>query len=109
MSIRVGGDIGFEMHPDIDQIIRIEKGNGIVVMGDSRELMNIQENISDDMAFIIPAGKWHNVINTGDSALKLYSIYAPIQHPHGTVQQTKEIAQLYENNYNRYYQKNSSY
>ena len=109
MSIRVGGDIGFEIHPDVDQFIRIEGGNGVVLMGDSREIMNIQENVSDNMAFIIPAGKWHNVINTGNNALKLYSIYAPVQHPHGTVQQTKEIAQLQEDHSNRYYYKNSSY
>ena len=44
MSIRVGGDIGFEIHPDVDQFIRIEGGNGVVLMGDSREIMNIQEN-----------------------------------------------------------------
>ena len=109
MSIRVGGDIGFEIHPDVDQFIRIEGGNGVVLMGDSREIMNIQENVSDNMAFIIPAGKWHYVINTGNNALKLYSIYAPVQHPHGTVQQTKEIAQLQEDHSNRYYYKNSSY
>jgi mannose-6-phosphate isomerase-like protein (cupin superfamily) len=46
--------------------------------------------VFDDFIFVIPAGKWHNLYNTGNSQLKLYSIYAPPQHPHGTVHSTKE-------------------
>ncbi|NLJ89950.1 MAG: cupin domain-containing protein, partial [Clostridiales bacterium] len=46
----------------------------------------------EDYAFIIPAGKWHNLINTGNEPIKLYSIYAPPAHPHGTVHQTREDA-----------------
>jgi mannose-6-phosphate isomerase-like protein (cupin superfamily) len=44
----------------------------------------------------VPAGTWHNIINTGDCPIKLYSIYAPPKHPHSTVHLTKEIAELKE-------------
>ncbi len=93
MSIRVGEDIGLEMHPDVDQFIRIEEGQGLVKMGDRRDCLDFQRNVSDDYAIVIPAGKWHNVINTGNTPLKLYSIYAPPEHPHGTVHKTKEDAE----------------
>ncbi|ODM27237.1 cupin [Clostridium sp. Bc-iso-3] len=90
MSINVGEDIGLEMHPDVDQFIRIEEGRGLVKMGDSKNNLDFQRNVYDDYVFIIPAGKWHNLINTGDKPIKLYSIYAPPNHPHGTVHATKE-------------------
>lgn len=92
MSINAGDDIGLENHPDLDQFIRIEQGQGIVKMGDSKEQLNFQERVSEDYAIFIPAGKWHNLINTGRRPLKLYSIYAPPEHPHGTVHETKEDA-----------------
>lgn len=96
MSINVGEDIGLEMHPNVDQFIRIEEGQGLVKMGDSKDILNFQANVCDDYAFIIPAGKWHNLINTSNIPLKVYSIYAPLQHPHGTVHATKAIAQASE-------------
>jgi mannose-6-phosphate isomerase-like protein (cupin superfamily) len=92
MSLNVGEDIGLERHMDVDQFIRIEEGQGVVQMGDRKENLDFQANVGDDYAFIIPAGKWHNLINTGNRPLKLYSIYAPPQHPHGTVHQTKADA-----------------
>lgn len=93
MSIKVGEDIGLEMHPNLDQFIRIEQGQGLVKMGDRKDRLDFQANVRDDYAFIIPAGKWHNLINTGNKPLKLYSIYAPPQHPYGTVHKTKEDAE----------------
>ncbi|WP_461206252.1 cupin domain-containing protein [Clostridium sp. DL1XJH146] len=96
MDIKPGGDIGLEMHPDVDQFIRIEEGEGIVRMGDNKDKWNFEEEIFDDYAILIPAGKWHNLINTGDTPIKLYSIYAPPEHPFGTVHETKEIAELAE-------------
>jgi len=89
MSINVGDDIGLEIHHDLDQFIRIEQGQGLVQMGDNRNNLDFQRYVYDDFAFIIPAGKWHNLINIGNIPLKLYSIYAPPQHPHGTVHVTK--------------------
>jgi len=92
MSINVGDDIGLEMHPDVDQFIRVEQGQGLVMMGDSRDNLNYRRRVGDNYAIFVPAGKWHNLINTGCVPLKLYSIYAPPEHPHGTVHHTKEDA-----------------
>ena len=93
MSIDVNDDIGLEMHPDVDQFIRIEQGQGIVMMGDHSNNLDYIKKVYDDYIFIIPAGKWHNLINTGDKPIKLYSIYAPPNHPHGTIHLTKEDAE----------------
>ena len=90
MSINPGNDIGLEMHPNLDQFIRIEKGRGIIKMGDRREQLDFQTKVYDDYAIFIPAGRWHNLINTSRTPLKLYSIYAPPEHPRGTVHKTKE-------------------
>lgn len=89
MSINVGDDIGLEIHPNTDQFIRIEDGQGKVRMGKNKENLEYQANVSDGFAIMIPAGTWHNVINTGNKPLKLYSIYAPPHHKHGVVQATK--------------------
>jgi len=101
MSINVGEDIGLEMHPDLDQFIRIEEGQGIVKMGSRKDRLDFQKKVYDDFAFIIPAGKWHNLINTGNKPIKLYSIYAPPQHPKGTVHETKAIAEAAEEHHDR--------
>lgn len=89
MSINVGDDIGLEVHPHLDQFIRIEEGQGVVQMGDRKNCLDFQQDVCDDFAIFIPAGKWHNVTNTGNKPIKLYSIYAPPQHPFGTVQAVK--------------------
>lgn len=99
MSLDVGEDIGLEIHEDLDQFIRIEEGTGIVIMGESRDRMDFQAYVDHESAFIIPAGTWHNLINTDHRPLKLFSIYAPPQHPYGTVHERKEdamTAQAYE-------------
>ena len=89
MSINVGEDIGLEMHPFVDQFIRIEQGQGLVKMGDREEGLDFQRMVYEDDVVLIPAGKWHNLINTGNIPLKLYSIYAPPEHPRGTVHVTR--------------------
>ena len=96
MSIAVGEDIGLEMHPNVDQFLRVEDGQGLVRMGASKDHLNMQQPVFDDFAIFVPAGTWHNLINTGNRPLKLYSIYAPPNHPWGTIQQTKAIAQAAE-------------
>lgn len=93
MSLNAGEDIGLEMHPNVDQFIRIEDGQGVIQMGDSRDNLSFEEMVHDDFIFIIPAGKYHNLTNTGNRPLKLYSIYAPPQHPHGTLHETKAEAE----------------
>lgn len=92
MSLQPGEDIGLEMHPDVDQFLRVEQGQGIIQMGKSRDNLDFERRIFDDSAIIIPAGTWHNLINTGNIPLKLYSIYAPPNHPFGTVHVTKADA-----------------
>ncbi|MFC0214401.1 cupin domain-containing protein [Paenibacillus chartarius] len=92
MSIPVGDDIGLEVHPTTDQFIRIEEGQELVQMGDSKDKLDFQEMAYGDYAIIIPAGKWHNVTNMGNKPLKIYVIYAPPEHPFGTVHETKAIA-----------------
>ena len=96
MSINVGEDIGLEVHPTVDQFLRIEEGQGIVRMGDTKDNLSFEKRVYDDYAIMVPAGKWHNLINTGNTPLKLYTIYAPPEHPFGTVHKTKADAMVAE-------------
>ncbi len=85
MSIEPGDDIGTEVH-GLDQFIRIESGKG-------KAILNGQEyEIEDDWAVVIPAGVEHNIVNTGDEPLKLYTIYSPPEHKEGTIHKTKADA-----------------
>lgn len=96
MAIPVGGDIGLEVHHDIDQFLRIEEGQGRVMMGDAQDSLDFTQTVTADDAVLVPAGKWHNIVNTGDEPLKLYSIYAPVDHPFGTVHKTQADAMAAE-------------
>ena len=93
ISIPKNGEIGLEVHNDTDQFLRVESGKGIVKMGSCRDKMNFHKYIGAGDTVFVPAGTWHNIINTGDCPIKIYSIYAPPKHPHGTVHKTKEIAE----------------
>lgn len=97
MSINSREDIGLEVHHYLDQFIRIEEGQGLVLMGDSPDNLYFEQRVYDDDVILIPAGKWHNLINIGCTPLKLYSIYAPPAHPHGTIHQTREDAEADHN------------
>lgn len=92
MSIDVGGDVGLEVHPNTDQFLRIEQGQGLVQMGQTKNNLTFQRRVGNDDAIMVPAGTWHNLTNTGNIPLKLYSIYAPPEHPFGTVHVTQEEA-----------------
>ena len=96
MSLGRGEDIGLEVHPCTDQFICIVQGKCTVKMGNAKNSLNLTSAVCAGCAVFIPAGTWHNVINTGASPLKLYSIYAPAQHPFGTVQKTKKDAKAAE-------------
>lgn len=88
MTVKPGEEIGMEVHDGHDQFIRIEEGEGKVIM-DGEEL-----EVKDDFAIVIPAGTKHNVVNTSDSKdMKLYTIYSPAEHPKGTVHKTKAEAE----------------
>lgn len=96
MSIPAGDSIGIEIHPDNDQFIRIEEGQALVMMGDRRDNLSFNQPAYEDYAILVPAGTWHNIINTGNKPLKLYTIYAPPHHLKGTIHQTKAIAEAGE-------------
>ncbi len=87
MSLPQGCDIGEEVHEDIDQFFRIEEGEGEIVID------GVAHKVEDDIAVIVPAGARHDVINTGDEPLKLYTIYGPPEHRDGTVHKDKEQAE----------------
>ncbi len=93
MSIPPGGDIGLEVHPDNDQFLRLEQGEGRCQMGPARDELTFDEQVSDGWAILIPAGTWHNVTNIGDEDLRLYALYGPAHHPHATVHPTKADAE----------------
>ena len=99
MAIQPGDDIGLEVHEDHDQFLRIEEGTGLVQMGPSENELDFEETAEDDYAVFVPAGTWHNITNTGDIPLKLYSIYAPGEHPRGTVHETKAEADAAEHDH----------
>jgi mannose-6-phosphate isomerase-like protein (cupin superfamily) len=91
MSLLPGEEIGSEVHPDTDQFIRIEAGEGKVVLDDEETAVKAED------AVVISAGTEHNVINTSNShPLKLYTIYSPPNHPDGTIHATKSEADAYE-------------
>jgi mannose-6-phosphate isomerase-like protein (cupin superfamily) len=87
MSLEPGEDIGEEVHEDTDQFFRVEQGTGVVSI-DGHET-----EIGSDTAVVVPAGARHNVRNTGDDSLKLYTLYAPPHHVDGTVHHTKMDAE----------------
>lgn len=96
MSIEPGHDIGLEVHEDHDQFLRVEAGKARVQMGPRRDDLSFDREVGDDWAILVPAGTWHNVTNTGAEPLKVYSLYAPPEHPHGTVHVTKAEADAAE-------------
>lgn len=93
MSIGVGDEIGLERHPHTDQFLRIEQGVGQVLMGANRNSLVFRRRVGPGDAIFVPAGTWHNLINIGNRPLKLYSIYAPPEHPRGTVHVTRAEAE----------------
>lgn len=87
MSIPASEDIGMEVHEDHDQFIRVEQGTGKAILD------GVEHALEDGSAVVIPAGTNHNIINTGKTDMKLYTIYSPPEHRDGTVHPTKAEAQ----------------
>lgn len=92
MSIQPNDDIGLEVHHGIDQFIRIEEGKGFCQMGPTEDNLDFERQVGDDDAVFVPADMWHNITNTGDKPLKLYTIYASPDHLEGTVHPTHQDA-----------------
>ncbi len=90
MAIQAGDDIGLETHSEHDQFIRIEQGQAEVILDGEKT------KIEDDFAVVIPAGTEHNIINTGEETLKLYTIYTPPEHKDGTIHTNKTEAEADE-------------
>ena len=82
MCLRPGEEIGEEVHT-LDQFLRIESGNGKAILND------IEYDVTDGSAVVVPEGTKHNFINTGETDLKLYTIYTPPEHKDGIVEATK--------------------
>ena len=89
MSIQPGEDIGLEVHQKGDQFIRVEEGTARVQMGTSKTNLSYDKTVGDDWAMFIPEGYWHNISNAGNEELKVYVLYAPPEHPAGTIHPTK--------------------
>ena len=96
MCLQPGEEIGNEVHANVDQFFRIEKGEAeFVFSGNEKHL------VKDGDAVIVPAGTYHNVINTSKTAkLRLYTIYSPPNHPDKTVHKTKAEAEKAEAKHN---------
>lgn len=91
MSLKPLEDIGMEVHETVDQFFRFEQGVGKVIID------GVESMVGPEMAVIVPAGSQHNVVNTSETeALKFYTIYAPANHPDGTIHVTKEEAMAAE-------------
>jgi mannose-6-phosphate isomerase-like protein (cupin superfamily) len=96
MSLEPGEEIGLEMHDHRDQFIRVEDGNATVTLGSTQDKIDETHQLADDWAVIVPGGTWHNVINTGNTPLRLYSLYAPPEHADGVIHHTKAEADAAE-------------
>lgn len=93
MSLKPGEEIGAEVHEDRDQFFRVEQGSGEV------DIDGVRTPVKSDEAIIVPAGARHNVVNTGDKPLQLYTLYGPPEHKEGTVHVTKADADAHEEHF----------
>lgn len=88
MTIAAGVEMGIEVHNTEDQIYRIEKGEGRFESGATKENLDNSVNFEKGDSIFVPAGEWHNIINTGAKAIKMSSVYGPAHHAFGTVHAT---------------------
>ncbi len=107
MSLNPNEEIGMEIHNNIDQFFRIEKGNGKLVIKNNNNITEHQ--ISDGTVIIIPKGTYHNIINSGNEKLKLYTLYSPPNHPVNRVQETKPKEDLDGGYYLKYLKYKAKY
>ena len=86
MALKPEEEIGEEVHT-LDQFFRVEEGSGEAVLD------GVRTAIRAGFAVVVPAGATHNIINTGNVALKLYTLYAPPNHRDGVVHHTRADAE----------------
>ena len=96
MSIPAGGEVGLEIHENLDQIFLVEYGIASVYAGKSKSSVVYKGCAKNDCMVVIPAGTFHNLLNEQSFPLKLVSVYAPPQHPVGTAHKTKFESDLQE-------------
>lgn len=96
MRLAPGEEIGREAHHDRDQFLRVEQGKARVELGRSEDTIDETHDVEGDWAVVVPAGVWHNLVNTGTEDVKLYSLYSPPEHPPDTVHRTKQEAEAAE-------------
>ncbi len=107
MSLNPKEEIGREIHHNIDQFFRIEKGNAKAIVEENSKLNEIE--LKDGSIIIIPKGTYHNIINVGNSELKLYTIYSPPNHPKDKVQLNKPFEDIDGGYYKKYLKYKSKY
>lgn len=90
MTLQPGEEIGLERHETHDQFIRVEQGEGYALLDGERHALE------DGVAVVVPSGTEHNVVNSGSAPMRLYTLYAPAEHPDGTIHKTKAEADEYE-------------
>ena len=91
MSLKPGEEIGMEVHPDNDQFLRIESGDGKAIIDGNEQLF------SAGFCIVVPAGSQHNIINTSaTNYVKLYTVYSPAHHRLDVVHVTKADAEADE-------------
>lgn len=96
MCIPVGGEVGLELHEDVEQFFQIESGYARVYMGKTKQEVVCLGIADANSAVIVPQNTWHNLVNVGRIPLKLYTLYAPPEHPFGTTHKTKMDSDLSE-------------
>ncbi|WP_077611628.1 cupin domain-containing protein [Clostridium sp. Marseille-P2415] len=99
MSIPVHENIGMEVHPDHDQILRIEEGFGLVQLGEDKFSLYGQYLAFTNYVVFVPAGIWHNILNIGNVPLKISSFYAPPNYAWNTVQRTRTPDSTLQNSF----------
>jgi mannose-6-phosphate isomerase-like protein (cupin superfamily) len=100
MSLKAGEDIGMEVHENIDQFFRIEKGQGKAII--KKESGNEELPLTDGSVIVIPKGTYHNIKNTGSESMKLYSIYSPPNHSPNRVDLNKPKEDIHNDYYEKY-------
>ncbi|MHB1330854.1 MAG: cupin domain-containing protein [Minisyncoccota bacterium] len=85
MSLLPGEEIGEEVH-DVDQFLRVERGSGKAILNGA------SQDITDGSVVVVPLGTKHNIVNTSEESMKLYTLYMPAHHRDGVVHKTKDEA-----------------
>ncbi|MBX7473696.1 cupin domain-containing protein, partial [Streptomyces sp. MAG02] len=98
MSIPVGESIGWEVHPETDQFLRLDGGTGKCILGpnENQDEATVVQDVSDGWAVQVPAGTWHDIVNTGNEPMQVYAVYAPSHHAKGIVHETAADAEADE-------------